>query len=119
MNTEIITQLIFAHLWQGLLFVPVVWVITRYFIKEDAALRHGLWFATLCLLAVLPFTTFIDLPRLTTQWFQMDKTIEIVRDVSFSQAPDTFVFNIEQKDTAHSKLCPLKLPIIFFSTPFY
>lgn len=106
MNIEIITQLLYVHLWQGLLLVPVIWVITRFFVKKDAALRHGLWFSALCLLAILPFTTFIDLPRLTTQWFQMDAAVEVLDDVSLSKTPDAFIISAEQEDAIAPQFSP-------------
>lgn len=114
MNMEVITQLLYVHLWQGLLLVPVIWVITRFFVKKDAALRHGLWFSALCLLVILPFTTFIDLPRLTTQWFQMDAAIEIVDDVSFSKIPDAIIVSVEQKDAVMLRTSSAKASINLF-----
>lgn len=75
---DILSQLFFAHLWQGLLLIPIIYLLNRYVAKDDSTLRHGLWFTGLGLLLLLPLLTFIEMPRLSNQWLPQTTDIEYV-----------------------------------------
>ncbi len=74
---DILSQLFFAHLWQGLLLIPVLYLLGRFVAKNDSTLRHGLWFAGLGLLIVLPLLTFVEMPRLSNQWVPQEASAEM------------------------------------------
>lgn len=63
-----VLQFVAAHLWQGLLLMPVVWVLARFLTRRNPAFRHGLWLTTLLLLAVLPLLSFVEMPRFAGDW---------------------------------------------------
>ena len=76
---ETLSQLFYAHLWQGLLLLPMVFILLKILAKRDSALRHQIWATTLGLLILLPFMTLIELPRYTSDW-RIPETKQITVD---------------------------------------